>query len=291
MNSENDPRDPALDALWRRASRESPPEHLDRAILAAAHRAVGSAPSAAPSATRPWQWWAPLAAAAAIGAIAIGVLQLSPSERDATTAVLSDATPTIPSDKLSSVAPVQEPSARKDAEPAPIVAPPPPAAAPQKSKPSPPPMRERKKAENAAQAPQPFPVERQEVARDNAAAPPAPAAPAAPPPSAAAEAPPQLAGAVKRDEREAASGYPAGSTDRATAARAQSAPALAKTATADEARLRRDATEWTARIRALREAGRNDEAARELTAFRAAYRDADARLPEDLRAWAASIKP
>jgi hypothetical protein len=44
------------------------------------------------------------------------------------------------------------------------------------------------------------------------------------------------------------------------------------------------------RIRELHEAGRLDEAARELVAFRNAYPDADAKLPPALRAWAATIQ-
>ncbi len=44
------------------------------------------------------------------------------------------------------------------------------------------------------------------------------------------------------------------------------------------------------RIREHYDAGRLDAAARELRAFREAYADADARLPPELRAWAASIR-
>ena len=74
-------RDPALDDAWRAHSRETPPPALDAAILAAAHRAVASGPrKLAPEATRPPRWWMPLAAAATIGAVAIGVLQLAPPE-------------------------------------------------------------------------------------------------------------------------------------------------------------------------------------------------------------------
>ena len=83
----NDLRDPRFDAAWRAASREEPPKALDDAIRAAARREVGSGPQSAeakalsvPSALRPESWWAPLAAAAAIGAIAIGILQLVHSD-------------------------------------------------------------------------------------------------------------------------------------------------------------------------------------------------------------------
>ena len=44
------------------------------------------------------------------------------------------------------------------------------------------------------------------------------------------------------------------------------------------------------RIREHYDAGRLDEAARELRAFREAYADADARLPPELRAWATTIR-
>jgi len=61
-------RDPALDAAWRQHSIEVPSAAMDAAILAAAHRAVGSAPEAATKAaaeaTSPQRWWMPLAAAA-----------------------------------------------------------------------------------------------------------------------------------------------------------------------------------------------------------------------------------
>ncbi len=89
-DSNGDLRDLALDAAWRGASGEAPPPALDAMILAAAHRAVGSKPQGS-AARAPWRWWTPLAAAAAIGAVAIGVLQLTPEERDASTATVSDA--------------------------------------------------------------------------------------------------------------------------------------------------------------------------------------------------------
>ena len=121
---DHDDRD--LAAAWRAQSRESPPPALDAAILAAAHRAVGSGPhradagaeaaarhpraaaseaaaseaaaseaaaseaaaseagtetrrprKAAAEALRPPRWWMPFAAAAVIGAVAVGVVQLA----------------------------------------------------------------------------------------------------------------------------------------------------------------------------------------------------------------------
>jgi hypothetical protein len=70
-------RDPRFDAAWRSASSEEPPPALDAAILAAAHREAGAKPrslsaQAAIQARR--RWW-PLAAAATVAVIAIGVVQ------------------------------------------------------------------------------------------------------------------------------------------------------------------------------------------------------------------------
>ena len=76
----NDLRDPRFDAAWRAASREEPPPSLDDAIRAAARREAGAGPLRAnrvPEALRPERWWWPLAAAATIGAVAIGLLQLA----------------------------------------------------------------------------------------------------------------------------------------------------------------------------------------------------------------------
>src|SRR4030095_10314337 len=74
-------RDPELEKLYREHSREEPPSALDAKILAAAHRAVESGPrKVGAEATRPQRWWMPLAAAAAIGVVAIGVIQQVPKE-------------------------------------------------------------------------------------------------------------------------------------------------------------------------------------------------------------------
>src|SRR5438067_3406294 len=89
MNPDRDPFDPTLDALLRADSGEAPSPDIDAAILAAAHRAIQSAPrDAKPAeATSPWRWWVPLAAAATIGAITIGVLQLTPPEPQSTVTI------------------------------------------------------------------------------------------------------------------------------------------------------------------------------------------------------------
>ena len=69
--------DPEIDATWRAASREQPPAALDDAIRAAARREVGAKPGGFGAAPR---WW-PLAAAATVAAIAVGIVQMTPPEQ------------------------------------------------------------------------------------------------------------------------------------------------------------------------------------------------------------------
>ena len=283
---ERDPSDPALDRLLRADPSASPPAELDAAILAAAHRAVASTPREARSAeaTRPWQWWTPLAAAAAIGAVAIGVLQLMPSGRESAPSVVSDMpAATRPQ---AGVVPAPSPAPAPSIEPQPSV--------PKVTAETQPPRSSapvRQKASKPAAAPEGFPADRappsqafdsRASAQESAPAAPPPARESAqtlasPPPAPAA---PMNAESMRRD---AAQGAAAGAVDRAAA------PALAKSAIKDESEARR-ADEFVARIRRLRSEGRSEDAARELTAFRAAFADADARLPPDLREWAASVK-
>ena len=189
--------DPQFDRAWGHASNEEPPAALDDAIRAAARRDVGARPydvASVPEATRPERWWFPLAAAATIGAIAIGLLQLSTSDRIAShdePRVVSDVPPgakelpppsaPAPSPKVEPASPATE--APKQAESSAPVARPKPQAQPPRDALA---ARESKRAtkapagvaSNAASAkradtgPEPFP-----------AATPAPAAPPAPAPS------------------------------------------------------------------------------------------------------------
>ena len=52
-----------------------------------------------------------------------------------------------------------------------------------------------------------------------------------------------------------------------------------------------DVDAWIVRIRKLHDDGKLADAAKELVAMRAAVPDADRRLPPELRAWAATVKP
>ena len=78
-------RDPRFDRTWRAVSAEEPPAALDDALRAAARREVGAQPRPLATdvreATRPERWWFPLAAAATIGAVAFGLLQIVGQDR------------------------------------------------------------------------------------------------------------------------------------------------------------------------------------------------------------------
>ena len=52
-----------------------------------------------------------------------------------------------------------------------------------------------------------------------------------------------------------------------------------------------DIAAWIVRIRKLHDDGKLADAAKELVALRATIPDADGRLPPELRAWAATVKP
>src|SRR5437764_8518605 len=114
MNPDRDPFDPTLDALLRADSAEAPSPDVDAAILAAAHRAIQSGPreAAKPAeATSPWRWWMPFAAAATIGAITIGVLQLTSQEPQSTATIVSDTPPAAMRAAPETAAPAPPPAA------------------------------------------------------------------------------------------------------------------------------------------------------------------------------------
>lgn len=323
--------DPALDAAWKAHSTELPPPRVDAAILSAAHREVHARPRDADDddvhaeAREPARVWWGLAAAATIGAIAFGVVQMAPPPVTETPSVASDvpaaATPATPSAvaepkaapetriAATTASPPSAPAAkdtrgtRPEPQPvrakrersaerdAPASAPPPPPAklddrmrANQDARSDPVPMREAVPAA-APPAPQPFPGD----LRDKAGVANALRAPAAvegeratAPPRQAPASPPVMA-----QEAQA----PAAKASASGALRRDEATIeLRKQRTADSPHDRLAPGAWVAKIVALMNAGQRDEAARELRAFRNAYGDADTRLPESLRAWAATVK-
>ena len=253
------PKDAKFDAAWRAASREEPPAGLDAEIRAAARRAVAAGPQPADvrEATRPERWWWPLAAAATIGAVAVGVLQVIGPDagRDLPAdgpAVVSDMPtyPAVPKD-----ATVQrEPSAA--------------AVAPSQVVPSqvaPPQGGPHKVAPAAVPAPSPPPpapapaAPRDAAAMRDQVAEPFPAGSAAPMAGRAAE----LSAAPSPARQSAAAMAGAAKSERSAAQAPLSVP------------------DWIALIRRLRVEGRNEEATKEIAAFRAAHLDLD---PERLLA-------
>ncbi|MEO8487517.1 MAG: hypothetical protein ABI585_14385 [Betaproteobacteria bacterium] len=119
MSGERDQvRDDAVDRAWNEQMRETPPAALDDAIRAAARRAVGAKPRETPhvaEAREPWRWWMPLAAAATIGAVAIGVLQNMPQDAQEPT-VVSDAVTAQRAPSVPASPPVSEDSPAKPAD-------------------------------------------------------------------------------------------------------------------------------------------------------------------------------
>lgn len=295
MNSDRDPADPALDALLREHSAETPPGHVDAAVVAAAHRAVDSGPRNQQDVLprQAWRWWMPLAAAAAIAVVVIGIAPLAPTSLDEASPVVSDSPAAASAERgtLRSEAAKNDASAAQPAEPravAPLTDDARPAtrtpnAGPPLARPSnalPFPGREaRRQADEAPRA-----TSKQEIAKIM----PSPAPSAESERSDLATQNPEAATPPAIEPRPSAAPSGRSASDRDSASR----QGLASRARADKERdsVQHDATAWIARIRTLREEGKVAEATQELVRFRAAFDDADARLPADLRAWADSMR-
>ncbi|OLC69415.1 MAG: hypothetical protein AUH79_01400 [Betaproteobacteria bacterium 13_1_40CM_4_64_4] len=300
-------RDRQLDAAWSAASREEPPAPLDAAIRDAARRAI----DAPPRRKRDKHWWYPLAAAATVAVLAVGIIQLTPPQQVAPTIVadMTAAPREANKDRAPSGASVDtktvEPSAAIT-EPSPPATPSPSAQAPARRaqtaasgslarERSPTPATERDASK------QPVVAKRELAAQDKLASARSdkPAANIAPPSSAAAPAsaapprsepfPATAAPEPRREayaeERNPAPNMPAKAAapqvarsaagPSAEEAQTRSRVAMAKVATTDEAKAKqvpaRNLEEWIKRIRDLKNEGRLDEAAKELAAFRNEY--------------------
>ena len=242
----------------------------------------------------------PLAAAATIGAVALGILQTMPQQEIVTAPAVSDtparaperanAAPSAPRDELAA-------ASRKDAPRAaaePVAPPVPPASAP----PAAPPAEAPAKPAATVAAPQPFPAEKKAESAESgdvkdrarmaptlATAPDAAPAPlAAAPASPAADAPtPQFARTDVRQRNEAMQSAPA----------AAGAMALGKTAARMDAPTvsAADIDAWIVRIRKLHDEGKLADAAKELHRVARGDSGRRCRLPHELRAWAATVKP
>lgn len=325
--------DKNVTAAWRAASREEPPRALDDTIRAAARREVGARPRRAGAAPG---WW-PLAAAATVAVLAIGIVEMTPTERvppeiaaDMRPAPMANkveaaespppaqTTASVESDRNAPSSPLAEKPAKLQA----------PTSALRKENPARPPqeqvlaaLRERADTSRRASAEGGFakpgerePKQKADLANTTTAAAatgsadassaalsrsvPFPAASpardkldqaqaAAPAPSVAAESRPAPALPAQSQPAPPPSVPSAG-------ANAPAAPApvarmsAAKPATGEikreaDAQLR-PTDEWIKLMRRLIAEGKPTEAAKELAAFRAAYKDrADALLPSDLR--------
>ena len=301
-------------APWRSLSAEEPPAALDAALRAAARREVGTRvkPVAVPEATRPERWWFPLAAAATIGAIAIGLLQVVMPERmgqpggDARS--VSDVPPgaesvevTAETDGASRVTPRAPSSAKVEARvPSRGAADVPSrATAPQASAPT------GASAEAARRdgTPQPFPAITEmpsgkpapPVADSPGAVPVPPPAPraaplAASPAASGAALPSPATNAAPTPAPTAKLGAAREQADRASVPRTSDLAEGAAGANRSRGELGQRAAElpvpeWIALIRRLRDEGKLADVNRELKAFRTAHPDHSTLLPPDLRDW------
>jgi hypothetical protein len=369
-NAPDDPeRDAQLHAAWREHATEMPPAKLDAAILAAAHRAVGSKPTGSAqqdgpgaretglhtrAARGPQRWWMPLAAAATIGAVALGILQTAPQDQSVVAPSATDMRSVPSPNPQRAMSTVASEVAPRAAQPAAQPAAPLAASRAAPSAVVPPPAQDKldtldrkdsplgERANNAppatsanvtadapatstgkivarraeadatplpsaspppatpAAAPQPFPAEKKnefaDVAQQRLQASEAPrqqqaAAATATRQKQAAESPPPARMAAASDEarlRDAG----ASQSSFASGAAAPGTVALAKTGSSAESSAKAiDIDGWITRIRKLHDDGKLADAAKELVALRAAVPDADRRLPPELRAWAATVKP
>jgi hypothetical protein len=274
MNDDHEPRDPALDALLGEHSTETPPAHIDAAILAAAHRAVDSGPRPA-LATQAWRWWMPLAAAAVIGLIVVGVLPLAPSIVAESPPIVSDVPTGAAPAPLPSFMSIQIPDQPEKAV----------AATPSSATPS---LAARAEGQPVPRAAAKVTAPERKLERDR----PVPAEPRKDRVLGEADDARKGQAAAAGALDPAIESSPAPTPGNAVSPLARppglAAPQRAPSADArDEFETRpHTADEWIARIRALRSRGDVHEATRALADFRAAFSDADARLPADLREWA-----
>ena len=322
--------DKDIAAAWRAANRDEPPQALDDTIRAAARREVGAGPRRAGGTPA---WW-PLAAAATVAVLAIGIVQMTPTER-VSPEMTADVRPAPTANQAKTTEPPVQRSAESDRnapgsalaeKPAKLQAP---ASALRKETPARAPIEEQRLAASrgltdtartaSAEPERGKPAERELRQKSELAnATPAAVAPGSADPSSATHSVPFPAASPPRDkldaQAQAAAGAPPGTPESrpapALASPSQPAPppsapsagalapnapapverrmAMAKTA-AGEIKREADAQsrpvdEWIKLMRRLIAEGKPAEAAKELAAFRAAYKErADALLPSDLR--------
>lgn len=265
-----DSHDATLAALLHEHASETPPPHVDAAVRAAAHREIDRTTVqhlAKPHARALWAWrgWMPLAAAAVIGVIVIGVLPLAPSivddsaQRASDVATESGAPPRTSAARVPTQEPASAPRTQEPAIPAPAQKPA--TAAPVQGAATP---------EARVELP-PRAAMRREAA--------APSLGLAARPQVEAEGRAESGSNASREMDRVQRAIPRLGTAERSKLAAESSP---------DADAKRSIADWIARIRALRDAGDAEGALRELRRYRATLQDADSRLPPDLAEWARS---
>ena len=248
MNDTPDnPRDPKLSRLYRKASLGEPPPALDAAILAAARTAA--APQRPP---RPW--WRRLQAPFALAASVVLAVVLT---------VTMERNPPAEFDSPASAPGKERPAAEQKAPAGPDVGSSALPGTPSAIAP------ERKDAPRRAEVKQEMPTD----ARDKLAPLPLPAGSGAPENSAAKGLPAPAADLANESS--------AGSERRKSLAAPAAAPTPQASHESAVPLAQKPPAVWLEEIRSLRRQGRSEEAERSLREFRAAY--PDYRLPEDLR--------
>lgn len=256
----------AVTRAWHEASEEQPPAQLDAAILEAARRSIEVEAEGEttrrvqqPARSR-WMQWQPLAAAATVAGLAFVLLQTLPREREVAPPIRIQAPEATPEREVWAGAQggAPEPARAPDMSPEPRSSAPSSGVTEAPSGPdTSPPTRQR----GEAGANRSLPTEAADVVD---AMPPA--------------APDQRMGVMPDAAGEAYSPEAA-------------APAMERSATRALGIVPTpSAADWAARIEALHASGDLAAAAAALRAFRAVDPDADARLPESLRAWAQTVE-
>lgn len=251
--------DPAVVRAWRHASSEQPPARLDAAILEAARRAVEAddaraTPRRAERPTRNrWMQWQPLAAAATVAGLAFVLLQTLPRERDVAPPIgIQVPEPAHPREAT--------PAVPGEASPAPAVAP---------------------GLQGSAAAPAftevPAKIDAGSPLRERGTV-------------GAAASPPAEVAADRADMMRSPGADLRKGLIQSQADRFHSQEAAAAADRTPDAATPRSAEDWAGRIEALLASGDVVGAAATLREFRATDPDADARLPESLRAWAQTVE-
>jgi len=266
---DDEQRDAAIDVAWRRSSDEEPSLAVDEAIRAAARRRIGSRPRGderSADSGRRWTQWAPVAAAAGVAVLAFGLLRWLPVEQ-----------------QFAPSAPVSPSAGTETARDA--------AAEESAAAPAAPPAQTRPLSDEPASAPSdaaiPAPPAADSVTRQKQAQP-APVQERRELPSVSE--PTTAEGPAEQSSTAPAPAAPASGAQDAGATAPEDETTVSVTSARSAAR--QDASEQVhvEEITKLYAAGQLDAAAAALRKLRSTDPHADARLPQELRSWAATVR-